>query len=374
MLKYVDRMLVVGYLKAYFICLISTLSLYVVIDLFTNIDDFTQHHHGLPSILTHIGIYYGHRITQIFDRLCEAIVLLAAMFTVAWMQRGNELLPLLSAGVSTRRVVAPVLVSAFAMLGLAVLNQELVLPELAPDLMIQKDDPEGKKDVLIQAAYDSNGVHVEGLTGSRKDQVVKPFYCTIPSGVAQTRMHLSADEARYIARDENNPHSGGWLLTGTTPAELEHVESGPPRVPPQVLEQIDPGKYFLHTKEVDFDTVTRDRNWFRLASTEKLYEELHRPESTRLASMAVLFHMRLTRPILGMILVLIGLSVILRDQNRNVFISAGMCLVLCGVFFAACFASKLLGENDILPPALAAWLPVLFFGPVSFVMFDAVHT
>src|SRR5438874_256759 len=179
MLKYVDRMLVFGYMKAYFICLISMLSLYVVVDLFTNIDDFTQHHHGLRSVLTHIGIYYGHRITQIFDRLCEAIVLLAAMFTVAWMQRGNELLPLLSAGMSTRRVVLPVLASACAMLGLAVLNQELILPEVAADLMIQKDDPEGKRDLLVQAAFDVNGVHVEGERASRKDQVVKPFYVTI---------------------------------------------------------------------------------------------------------------------------------------------------------------------------------------------------
>jgi lipopolysaccharide export system permease protein len=374
MLKYVDRMLVVGYIKSYLICLVSMLSLYVVVDLFTNIDDFTQHHRGVRSVLSHIGIYYGHRITQIFDRLCEAIVLLAAMFTVAWMQRSNELLPLLSAGMSTRRVVLPVLASAFFMLSLAILNQELVIPELAPDLMIQKDDPDGSKDLVVQAAYEPNLIHIGGERASRKDRVVKPFFCTIPSGVAPTLLHLNAEEGRYIDEVKGNPHSGGWLLTGTTPAELDRTDNGPPLVPVAILEQIDPGKYFLHTKEVKFDTITRDRNWYRLTSTENLYEELHKAESTRLASMAVLFHMRLTRPILGMILVLMGLSVILRDQNRNVFISAGMCLVLCGIFFAACFASKQLGENDILPPALAAWLPVLFFGPMSFAMFDAVHT
>ena len=76
--------------------------------------------------------------------------------------------------------------------------------------------------------------------------------------------------------------------------------------------------------------------------------------------MAVLFHQRLTRPILGMVLVVLGLSVILRDQNRNVIISSGMCLVLCGVFFASCYACKMLGDNEYVNPALAAWLPVLF--------------
>ena len=90
--------------------------------------------------------------------------------------------------------------------------------------------------------------------------------------------------------------------------------------------------------------------------------------------MAVLFHSRLTRPILGMILVFLGLSVILRDQNRNVFISAGLCLVLCALFFAVGVGCKHLGEMEILSPALAAWLPVLLFGSLSFALFDAIHT
>ena len=84
--------------------------------------------------------------------------------------------------------------------------------------------------------------------------------------------------------------------------------------------------------------------------------------------------MRLTRPLLGFIMVLMGLSVILRDQNRNVFISAGLCLLLCGLFFAAQFACKSLGDNEFIAPALAAWIPVLIFGPLSVAMFDAIHT
>src|SRR5258708_808404 len=119
-----DRLMIRGYLKAYLVCLVSLLSLYIVVDLFTNIDDFAEQHHGLISVLKHIGTYYGYRVIQYFDRMSEAIVLLAAMFTVAWMQRNNELLPLLSAGVSSQRVVRPILFSASLMLGLAAVNQE----------------------------------------------------------------------------------------------------------------------------------------------------------------------------------------------------------------------------------------------------------
>jgi lipopolysaccharide export system permease protein len=69
-----------------------------------------------------------------------------------------------------------------------------------------------------------------------------------------------------------------------------------------------------------------------------------------------------------------GLSVILRDTNRNVIISSGVCVVLCGVFFVACHACKMLGDAEVFSPALAAWLPVIGFGPFSVVMFDAVQT
>ena len=63
--------------------------------------------------------------------------------------------------------------------------------------------------------------------------------------------------------------------------------------------------------------------------------QLDRPGNAQHTSLAVVFHGRLTRPLIGITLVLLGLSVILRDQNRNVFVSAGLCLILCAVFFAA---------------------------------------
>jgi lipopolysaccharide export system permease protein len=343
------------------------LGLYVVVDLFTNIDDFAQNHDGLLEILEHIGQYYGFRVMQIFDRLCEAIVLLAAMFTVAWMQRSNELLPQLSAGVSTRRVVRPVLFTASAFLLLGVINQELVIPHIAEYLMISRDDPDGEKVIVVQGTFDTNGVHVHGEVAQRRDQSVQDFSCVIPESIASNGIiNLHAKQGRYIPG--NGPRKGGWLLTSTEPAELESWTQT------NVLEPIDPGTYFLYTKEVDFEAITRPRTWFLFASTARLSKELSKPDSTRLASMAVLFHMRLTRPILGMLLVFLGLSMILRDQNRNVFISAGLCLLMCGVFFAAQFACKGLGDYEYLSPALAAWLPVLFFGPLAFVLFDAIHT
>jgi lipopolysaccharide export system permease protein len=368
-MKLLDRVMIVSYVKAYVICLVSLLSLYVVIDLFTNLDDFAQESHNVLVVLQAAGSYYGYRITQIFDRMCEAIVLMAATFTVAWMQRNNELLPLLSAGVPTRRVVRPVLVGTVLMLVLGVANQEMLMPRIAGELLKDRSDPQNKRSVQVTPAYDANGVHFDGVLAQRDVRVIKGLFCTIPDNLANGLVHLTAREARYLPPVEGDPVSGGFLLADTTSTSVE----GQPSIP-GLLEKLDTGRYFLRTKEVDFDTLTRDRNWSVFASTWQLRELLSKTEGRRLNAVAVQFHMRLTRPILGFLLVYLGLAVILRDQNRHVFISAGLCLVMCAVFFAAVFACKQLGDNDYVSPALAAWLPVLGFGPVAVTMYDAIHT
>src|SRR4051812_2033657 len=281
MIKLMDRQMIRGYFKAYFVCLASLLSLYVVVDLFTNLEDFTHHGRGFATTLEHIAKYYGYKVTQIFDRLCEAIVLLAAMFTVAWMQRNNEQMPLLSAGVSTHRIVAPALLCASAMLSLTVLNQELVIPRISDQLGHAKDDPGGLKALSVRGQFDSNGVHIDPDYAQRRGLKVWPMRVTIPEGPSVNLVHLNAPEAHFLPEGKRG---GKWELTGTQtwPADQDSI--------PGLLEKVDAGRYLLHTRDVDFEALTRNPNWYLLASTWRIYEELQRPESTRLAPMAVLFH------------------------------------------------------------------------------------
>ena len=75
------------------------------------------------------------------------------MFTVAWTQRNNELIPMLSAGVSTHRFLRPVFFGAAFMLALGVVNQEFLIPAIAPALVTDRDDPEGTHDVFVQGCY-----------------------------------------------------------------------------------------------------------------------------------------------------------------------------------------------------------------------------
>jgi lipopolysaccharide export system permease protein len=360
-----DRMFFTGYLRSYLIVLVSLLSLYIIVDLFTNLDDFSKGA-TVADNARHIGWYYATRSSQIFDRLCEAITLLGAMFTVAWMQRNNELLPQLSAGISTRRVIRPVLLGAVFTLALGPLNQEFVIPQIAEELTAERDDFEGLKKTPVKGAYEPNGVHLEGQAAVRADRMIRYLWVTFPQG--KTGMvHLTAEEAVYVPPGDG-PHTGGWQLVKTKPDDLSDDQ-----LPPN-LERLGVGRYFLRTKEVDFDTVTRGANWFLFASTPQIRAILAKPEARRQPQVAVAFHMRLTRPLIGVLLTVMGLAVILRDQNRHVFINAGLCLILCAVFYAAVYGCKYLGENDFVSPPLAAWLPVLVFTPLAVALVDAIHT
>jgi len=364
----IDRQLIRGYFKGYLVCLVSLLSLYVVVDLFTNLDDFSHHSGGFRETVRLIVIYYGLKMAQIFDRLAEPIVLAAAMFTVALMQRNNEQLPLLSAGVSTRRIVFPVICVAILMTGVTVANQELLIPTIGDRLMNQKDDPEGEREIQARGGYEPNGIHLVGMKGNRRNLLIKEFHCTIPQNLAGQLVHLSAAEAVYVP-PRQEPRSGGWEMRGvkTSPPDYEVGDL-------DFLEKIDDGKYFLKTRRIDFEALTRHHKWYLLASTTQLYRELQRSDVAPDQVKAVLFHMRITRPILGVLLVVLGLSTILKDQNRNVILSAGLCIVLCAVFFLTSYLCRMLGEYNYLPPAFAAWCPVLFFGPMAVFKLATVHT
>ena len=361
-----DRLYFVGYFRSYLIVLVSLLSLYIVLDLFTNLDDFSGR--GFGALVGHVLRYYSTRVAQIFDRMSEFITLLAAVFTVAWMQRSNELLPQLSAGISTQRVMRPILLGALLTIALGPLNAEFHIPAVSEDLLAQRSDLDRERPTEVKGGYDSNGVHLEGGRAYWNEQKVEMLYVTLPTDSPTGMLHITAREAKYVPPSKD-PLTGGWQLYQTQFTREPPAESLPP-----YLTRVTYGQYFLKTRELDFETVTRSANWYLFASTPELRRLLAKPDAKRQPAVATLFHMRLTRPLVGAVLVLMGLSVILRDQNRHVFINAGICLILCAVSYACVYGCKYLGDHDFIAPALAAWLPVLILGPLSFALFDAVHT
>src|SRR5262249_9397323 len=131
---------------------------------------------------------------------------------------------------------------------------------------------------------------------------------------------------------------------------------------------------FLKTETADYETVRRGGAWYVYASTPRLREMLASDEPRRQVKLAVLFHSRITRPIVGMCLVLMGVSIILWNPNRHIALSARLCIGIVVGSYSCIFGCPALGNTALLSPPLAAWLPVLVYGPVALVAFDMVHT
>ena len=363
----IDRMFLWTFFRSYVIVLISLVGLFIVIDLFTHLDNFVTKPGGFAASVRHITYYYGNRIPELFDLLGNFMTLIAGAFTVAWMQRNNELLPLLSAGVPTRRAIRPVLIGSALTLALGPLNQEFLIPEVADALTAQRDDPDQTKAQSLMGAYDSSGIHFEGLAGFRKDKRVEKMCLTFPEHSPSGMMHVTAREAVFVPKQGDDPLTGGWLLTDAAPDTFEGKI-------PLNLTVLGTGRFFVKVQDADYDTVCRGGAWYIYASTTELQDMLVDPEPRRRGKLAVLFHTRVTRPFIGMVMVVFGLSVVLANPNRHVIISSGLCLIVSAAVFLFVIACKYLGDQDVLPPPLAAWLPVILFGPPALVAFDSVHT
>src|SRR5947209_12300615 len=151
-MRILDRQRYWAYLKAYLICFTALVGLYVVIDAFSNFDEFTKRATGAAEIFGVMGRYYLVHMTEFYDRLCGVIGMMAAIFTVTWMQRNNELLAMLAAGVSTQRVIRPVWISTIMVSLLAMLNQEFIMPYYATELQKSHDD-DGSRRLQVSSRY-----------------------------------------------------------------------------------------------------------------------------------------------------------------------------------------------------------------------------
>jgi lipopolysaccharide export LptBFGC system permease protein LptF len=213
-LRILDRQCYWSFIKAYVICYVSLVGLFIVIDAFSNYDEFAKRADGLVEICQAMGRYYLVHQSLFFDYLCGVIGMMAAVFTVTWMQRNNEQLAMLAAGISTHRAIRPVLFSSVIVSFFAIGNQEVIMPRYAEELARTHDD-DGQRSVHVTGRYDSRGIMIHGVDADRAAKTLFPFHATIPVGVFGSLREITGQQATYIPPDDPDaPLKGGWLVRG----------------------------------------------------------------------------------------------------------------------------------------------------------------
>ncbi len=388
----IDRYFLKQFMLAYLGSLCSLLFLYVVLDVFTKLDEFNVNPELKRSLdqeedqaanksdtkakasdfvtasnkraakrastlqfFTNMGNYYLYRLPVFFDMMNGLILLLAATFTLGWFERQNELLPLLAAGVRMRRICLPIWLVTLSLIGVGLLNRELIIPECAPYLLRDAEDPLGRRPLLVRGSYDANTVHIEGRVAFPQQKMIQYARITLPPIGNNFMEHLSCNEIYFRAPTDQEP--GGWWLNGCVP---ERIEGQYP-----YLHWLEPGRYFLFT-DLNYDKLTRRPNWHLYQSTWTLLSVLEQEDQCPgRPEIIALVHSRLTKPFLQFLLVMLGIPLIVGCPERSLVIKMGLILGLFALFHGIDIVSSSLSQKEYLDAALAAWLPLICFGPLA---------
>src|SRR5436305_10010015 len=100
-----DRYVLRNFLQAYIYCIVGFISIWLIFDISDNISTFIDQNFGLLRVIH----YYLTQVPQIFVILLPVSLLLALLFCLGRMSRSNEIVSMLTAGVSIPRLLAPLI-------------------------------------------------------------------------------------------------------------------------------------------------------------------------------------------------------------------------------------------------------------------------
>jgi lipopolysaccharide export system permease protein len=364
----IDRYLLRQFLKTYCICFLSLTGLYVVFDAFTHLEDFFNSAEKAGGLLRLMGTYYAYRSVLFFDRTSALLTLVSAMFTVAWIQRFNEMTALQAAGVSRVRVVKPIIVTAIVLSVFAMGVREVAIPRFANELSRTPTDLLGDVAQELKPRYDNQtDVFIRGKsTYNNERRIEKPNFW-LPDG-----RQLMADNAYYQEPQGDRP--GGYLLKGVqTPANLDAQPSLQIKGRRIVTTRrdaawLEPRQCFV-TSDLSFDQLVGGQAFRQFSSTPQLVAALRNRSLDYGPDVRVAIHSRIVQPFLDVTLLFLGLPLVLTRESRNVFLAIGVCLGVVSIFLGVAIGCQYLGAQSLLlSPSLAAWMPLILFVP------PAVHS
>src|SRR5690242_15076221 len=104
-MRLLDRYVVRNFLQAYIYCIAGFLSIWLIFDISDNISTFIDEKFGFMLTVK----YYLTQVPEVFIILLPVSLLLSLLFALGRMSRANEIVSMLTAGVSLPRVLLPLM-------------------------------------------------------------------------------------------------------------------------------------------------------------------------------------------------------------------------------------------------------------------------
>jgi LPS export ABC transporter permease LptG len=357
-MRRLDRYVVRYFLQAYLYCIAGFISIWFIFDVSDNISTFLDQRISRMLILQ----YYFTQVPQILVILLPVALLLALLFSLGRMSRSNEIVSMLTAGVSLPRVLAPLLfIGLLTTAASTALNYSLAPHgEYAHKRLLE--DPQSRR-------------QQQGLTAqifrNRTDNrtwFVQQFY---PGENLFYTVHIVQQDANdnivtsYIAtRALYHPETRAWEFQQTKVVHYDEAGNITDTVP-----------YIESLMITDWSETP-----FRLSSANVRAEHLSVPElrdylqfnsdfpTTLLAPFATHLEYRIALPWTCAVVTLIAGSLGVGYSRRGILSSVAAAILLV---FAMNFVMHLflaLGEGARIPTWAAAWTPNIIFGVIGLVL------
>ncbi|MFQ5412959.1 MAG: LptF/LptG family permease [Phycisphaerae bacterium] len=362
--RYILRSLTINYL----IALSAMISLYIVLDMFVNMDEFTEHGYGTLTVLGNIAGYYGPNMFLHFAQLSGAITLFACMATIARMRKRNELTAVLSSGVSLHRLAVPVIGFGVATSALLAIDTEIVIPHIADRLARDHDDIDGRRAYEVLFLPDRDDALFSADSFSPTTGVIHRLLVLQRDAAGAITGFIEADRAEWQPPDPAYP-TGAWRLERGRHTVRTHAADG--GLGPRSRKTVTPIALYASELTPKDIQLRQSEHWMAFLSLAEL-RELERHHVRSPAKIIQTRHARITAPILGVVLLLLGLPFFLDRSPVNVLSDGGKCLVACGVCYVASFVvQRVQGDAT---SALPAWIPIFAFAPIAVVLIDRIRT
>ena len=357
MMRRLDRYVVQQFLQAYLYCIAGFVSIWFIFDVSDNISTFLDQRISRMLIVQ----YYLTQFPQILVVVFPIARLLALLFTLGRMSRSNEIVSMLTAGVSLPRILAPLFVVGFLTTATSTALNYSLAPhgEYARKKLLE--DPGSRRQVL-------------GLTATifrnRTDNRTWFIQQFFPGDTKFVTVHI-------VQQDSNDNILTAYIAT----TAIYHPENHAWELEAAKVVHYDEVGNIMGSEVKPSLTIT---NWsetpFRLSSANVRAEHLSVPElrdylqfnsdfpTTLLAPFATHLEYRLALPWTCMVVALIAGALGVGYSRRGILSSVAAAILLV---FAMNFVMHLflaLGEGARIPTWAAAWTPEFIFGVIGLIL------